>query len=339
MRIIHVIRSDGWAGVERHVAELARAQAGQGDHVTVIGGDPGPMRRVLGPEIRHLPAVRVANVAIALHRVPAGADVVNTHMTAADLGAAVSWRHRSAALVSTRHFSAPRGASMHSRPALRLLDRRLAGQIAVSRYVAERIDGPSTVVLSGVPSVDGLVPARSRTATILAAQRLEAEKGCELALEAFARSGLAASGWSLDVAGDGALKPKLQDLAHDLGVQETVRFLGYRDDVHDLMCDASIFIATGQHEAFGLSVVEAMARGLPVVAAGGGAYLETVGSLPAPSLFEPGDVRDAARHLSVLAGDAALRDRYGRRLQEAQRQHFTVDLQARRTAVAYQEFM
>ena len=43
---------------------------------------------------------------------------------------------------------------------------------------------------------------------------------------------------------------------------------------------AGVLLAPRTDEAFGLSVVEAMARGLPVVAAGSGAHLETVGSVP-----------------------------------------------------------
>ena len=43
MRVLHVIHSDGFAGVERHVAMLAAAQHDAGDQVVVIGGDPASM--------------------------------------------------------------------------------------------------------------------------------------------------------------------------------------------------------------------------------------------------------------------------------------------------------
>ena len=84
-----------------------------------------------------------------------------------------------------------------------------------------------------------------------------------------------------------------------------MEFLGHRSDVHDLMRSAAIFVATRPDEAFGLSVVEAMARGLPVVAAGSGAHLETVGSVPGAALFGPGDSDEAARLLEDLAADVA----------------------------------
>ena len=339
MRIVHVIRSDGWAGVERHVSELARAQVGLGDEVTVIGGDPDRMAAALGPDIRALPAARTAGVTLALTRLGGPFDVVNTHMTAADLGAFLSPRHRSAAMVSTRHFAAARGAVPLLRPVVRAVGRGLAGQISVSRYVADHVDGASTVVLSGVPVDEGRVPAADRQPWILLAQRLQVEKRTDVAVRAFAGSGLAQEGWLLRICGDGSMRPELERLARDLNVEGSVEFLGHRSDVHDLMRSAAIFVATRPDEAFGLSVVEAMARGLPVVAAGSGAHLETVGSVPGAALFGPDDSEEAARLLKDLAADVVRRDDYGRRLQAAQREQFTVDIQARNTDAAYRGFL
>jgi glycosyltransferase involved in cell wall biosynthesis len=338
MRIVHVIRSDGWAGVERHVSELALAQLRLGDQVTVVGGDPARMAAAVGPDIRVLPAARTAGVTLALSRLGGSFDVVNTHMTAADLGATLSPRHRSATLVSTRHFAAPRGATPLLRPVVRAMSNRLDGQIAVSRYVADRVDGPSAVVLSGVPADDGRVPAADRASWVLVAQRLEAEKRTDVALRAFALSGLARQGWRLRVCGKGVMLVQLARLCRELDVEDAVEFLGHRSDVHDLMRKSSVFLASRPDEAFGLSVVEAMARGLPVVAAGSGAHLETVGSVPGAALFAPGDPGDAARLLKELASDVERRDDYGRQLQDAQREHFTVDIQARNTDAAYRSF-
>jgi glycosyltransferase involved in cell wall biosynthesis len=79
-----------------------------------------------------------------------------------------------------------------------------------------------------------------------------------------------------------------------------------------------------------------MARGLPVVAAGSGAHLETVGGTPGAFLFRPGDAEDGGRQLAELAGSPDLRDDYGARLQAVQREQFTVDEQARRTQAVYE---
>ncbi len=105
------------------------------------------------------------------------------------------------------------------------------------------------------------------------------------------------------------------------------------------MRSAAVFLATRPDEAFGLSVVEAMARGLPVVASGSGAHLETVGSVEGAALFDPGSSREAGDVLARLAVDAERREVYGALLQAAQRERFTVALQACHTDTVYQALL
>jgi glycosyltransferase involved in cell wall biosynthesis len=105
------------------------------------------------------------------------------------------------------------------------------------------------------------------------------------------------------------------------------------------MRSASIFLAPRPDEAFGLSVVEAMARGLPVVAAGSGAHEETVGSVPGAAMFPAGDAGAAAHLLNELAGDAQRRDAYGAALQDVQRRQFTVERQSRDTEAVYRSVL
>ena len=136
--------------------------------------------------------------------------------------------------------------------------RRVDAQLAVSRYVAQHVDGTSSVVLSGVRSTAGRVTAAQRTPVVLVAQRLSPEKHTDVAIRAFAESGLAARGWRLAVAGRGTLLGELQELARRLGTGHAVDFLGYRTDVLDLMRESSILLAPRVDEAFGLSVVEAI---------------------------------------------------------------------------------
>ncbi len=112
LRILHAIRSDGFAGVEQFVLRLARAQQQRGDEVTVIGGATEPMRAGLDPVgVGHVPAARTDDVTRAVRRLARDVDVVNTHMTAADLGTvlALAPRRTRPSVVATRHFAKPRG--------------------------------------------------------------------------------------------------------------------------------------------------------------------------------------------------------------------------------------
>ncbi len=339
LAIVHVCCTSAFAGVERHVSELANAQAAAGHCVSVIGGDPRRVQAVAGEAVRVLPGHGVPIAVRSLRQLRARPDVVNVHMTAAEIAVAVAPWLRGVPVVSTRHFASPRGSRLLTQPAVRLGARRVDAQLAVSRYVAQHVDGTSSVVLSGVRSTAGRVTAAQRTPVVLVAQRLSPEKHTDVAIRAFAESGLAARGWRLAVAGRGTLLGELQELARRLGTGHAVDFLGYRTDVLDLMRESSILLAPRVDEAFGLSVVEAMARGLPVVAAGSGAHLETVGATPGAALFKPDDASDAARLLTELADSERRRDEYGASLQSVQRELFTVDEQARRTEAVYRELL
>lgn len=326
LRIVHAVRSDGFAGVERYVAVLAAEQGRRGHRVAVIGGDQGPMAAALAATgVLLRPAATTRQVARHLDAL-ARADVLHVHMTAAEAAAVLAIRARRVPAVATRHFAAPRGSGPLGRLAAPLIRRRLAAQIAISEYVAAHIDGDSVVVPSGVPVVQE--PAAERDRTILLAQRLEPEKGGADAVRAFAASGLAADGWTLQVAGDGAQRVALERLAVSLGVAGGVRFLGRRGDVGDLMLRAGLLLAPCPVEGLGLTALEAMAAGLPVIAAGAGGHLETVGRVSDAALYAPGDAAAAAAHLRRLAGDAQLRRDYGERLRAVQRRDFTVERQA-----------
>jgi len=129
------------------------------------------------------------------------------------------------------------------------------------------------------------------------------------------------------------------ELARELGIEDSCRFLGPQVDVQRLYEEASIFLATRPDEPFGLSVVEAMANALPVVAAGGGGHVESVGQDPAAMLFPAGDAESGAKMLVELAGDPAGREAYGLRLRSIQETQFSADRQVERTLEIYRSLI
>ncbi len=326
LRIVHAVCSDDFAGVERYMAVLAAEQARRGHRVSVIGGEQTTMgAQMAGAGVLQRQGSTVRQVVRHLYEFRAS-DIFHVHMTAAEAAAVLAVGAHAVPAVATRHFAARRGRSQFGRLASPLIRRRLAGQITISAYVAARIDGASEVIHSGVPVVEDAAGERERT--ILLAQRLEPEKGGADAVRAFAASGLADAGWLLLVAGDGSQRAQMERLAGELGVNAAARFLGRRDDVPELMGTAGMLIAPCPIEGLGLTALEAMAAGLPVVAAGAGGHLETVGLAEDAALYAPGDVASAAQQLHRLGGDADLRRAYGERLRAVQRRSFTVERQA-----------
>lgn len=318
LSVVHVVRSDSFAGVERYVSDTATELAARGWRVTVIGGDPARMRRELPAEVEHVAATTVVEVFRRLWAADP-ANVLHAHMTAAELPAALLKRRTGSRLVTTRHFAAPRGSTLLGRATRPLIARRVDVQIAISDYVAGRVDGTSAVIHNGVRTAEG---ASGRSREVLVVQRLEAEKDTSTALRAWAGSKLGERGWRLTIFGRGSELATLQQAARQLGVLHTVRFAGFTDDPSKAMAGASIFLATAPGEHFGLAVVEAMAHGLPVVAARGGAHEETLGDLG--RFFGPGDAAECADWLAMLADSAPERERLGNALQRRQREEFSI---------------
>lgn len=327
MRVVHVVRSDAFAGVERYVVDTARELARRDWDVTVIGGDPARMRAALG-ELAHVPAGTVREVAAALVR--AGrADVLHAHMTAAEVPAALLKRR--AALVVTRHFAARRGHSRLGRVARPLVLRRVDLQIAISDFVAERVDGASVVIHNGVP-VNEAADAE-REPTVVTLQRLATEKDTATAVRAWAASGLAERGWRFEVLGRGSEADALRALADELGA--TVEFRGFVADARAELPRHAIMLAPAPAEHLGLAVLEGMAAGCAVVAADGGAHRETLGE--AGRYFPPGDVAACARELVALADAVELRTELGAQLRARQRAEFTIERHVDRLEAAYRE--
>lgn len=320
-RIVHVVATDAFAGTERYVATLALAQARRGDDVAVVGGRADAMRPLLGNHVVHVGYPGPAGTLRYLRSMPPP-RVVHAHLTAAELlGCTAFLSSRSVRVVSTRHIAARRGSSPAGRLAAHLIRWRLDGQIAPSRYLADRVDGPSEVILTGVP--DSPVGSHDQP-VVLVAQRLEAEKDTATALRAWAASGLASSGWRLEVAGGGSQERPLRQLAGTLGIAGSCTFLGQVDDVAARMARAAMVLCTAKSDSFGLTAVEAMACGAPVVVSAAGGHVETVGAVDGAALYPPGDHLKAAAQLERLAGDPDLRSRYGQRLRRFQQAELSV---------------
>lgn len=319
LRIVHVVCTNRFAGTERYVARLAEAQVAAGHQVHVLSGSV--LRERLAPGVGHAPGATVRD-ALRSMRSLSSADVLHAHMTDAEAVLALHPGHRAAHRVVTRHFAQRRGSSPIRRAAATVAGTRLDGQIAVSRYVADRIEGSATVIHPGVPVMPASAGPRERI--LLVVQRLEAEKATDLALSAFARAGLAGD-WRMQVAGTGACADDLRGHADRLGIAAHVEFLGARDDVPALLSRAAAFVAPCPNEHFGLSVVEAMSAGLPVIASASAGHLESAGPVDPTWLFAPGDVNGAATRLRRVAEDPGAGRAYGDALRVRQQDLFTIE--------------
>lgn len=331
-RVVHVVVSDAFAGTERYVCRVAAETARRGWGVTVVGGDPARMGDEGGPAVRWSPGATLREAAASLRSLGVQ-DICHAHMTAAELVGVVTRRSHRGALISTRHFAQQRGNSAVGRVAAPWIARHLDHEIAISDFVAGSLERrPDEVVPTGVPEAPNLWDPASRTVLVL--QRLEQEKDTRTAIAGWALSGLAARGWTLRVVGRGSQQGELERLVADLDA-DGVTFTGPVRDVAAEFAGAGVLLATALGEPYGLSVVEAMAAGVPVVAAAAGGHRETMGRVPGAALFTPGNARAVAALLRRIATDDEERGRLSREGRLLQRKHFGVGRQVDRLVEAY----
>lgn len=318
--VVHVVVTDNFAGVERYVATVASGLARRGWTVTVLGGEVSVMRAGLEPGVEHHGVSGIRSTLRQLARCQR-VDLVHAHLTAAELAATVVAPILRVPVLATRHIAARRGSTMVGRIVAPLIHRRLAAQLAPSRYVADLIGEDCRVLPNGVP--DRPRSEAPREPTILVLQRLEPEKSTDVALTAFAASGLAQRGWRLVVAGRGSLEAALRRQSREAGLDDSVDFVGFIPDPSELLSRTSVMLAPRAGEAFGLSVAEAMGAGLPVVAASSGAHPELLG--PDGWTFPPGDSQRAGELLRLLADSPERRLSYGEQLRVRQRDLFSLE--------------
>lgn len=100
---------------------------------------------------------------------------------------------------------------------------------------------------------------------IIAAGRMEEEKGFDLLLSAFSVVVEKHPDWHLDLWGDGVLWDDLHRLTEELQLNENVRFMGMRSDIFEHYGDYAMFMLSSHREGFSLVLSEAKANRLPLV--------------------------------------------------------------------------
>lgn len=138
-------------------------------------------------------------------------------------------------------------------------------------------------------------------------------KGHETLIYAFAEILRNIKDAELVLIGDGPSRSKLQSLAHSLGIADAVKFLGFQvnSKVYEELGTADIYVHPSYEEGLGISIVEAMAACLPVVATAVGGIPEIVEDGKTGFLVPPKDVDRLTEAMLILAKDPLLRIRMG----------------------------
>jgi len=169
--------------------------------------------------------------------------------------------------------------------------------------------------------------------------RLTWEKGPDLLIKAAELALARERSLRFVIIGDGPMAEELRQVARNLGILPFVRFLGYQRDARQLFPAFDAFVLPSRTEGWPLSLMEAMAVGLPVVAAGTGGAAYMVESGRTGILVRPGNAEELAEALILLARNKELAEKLGRAAAHHAYCHFSAEAMVARVKEVYDEVL
>lgn len=301
-------------GIDSHLLCLSRAPSDARDHIYSLGLSSAYHPQAFFRLVRFLRQRRFRD-----------ADVIHVHLFPAQLLFVLAARflRLRATFITTEHNTFNRRRTLPGAKAVdRFTYRNYRKIVCISEGTRQTMQqwlpetAPKlTTIWNGINvSRYADLPVRSdasgREPIILSASRLTPQKNHAASLRAMKLLG--ERGFRFWIAGRGELEGALKAQTRELGLEDKVEFLGFRDDLPDLLSQADVFLSVSLWEGFGLSIVEAMAAGLPVVVGDVPGVAEVVGRDSGCGLFaDPSSPGDIAARLEELLGNEELRAQMG----------------------------
>ena len=240
--------------------------------------------------------------------------IVHTHLDGIIYAFVLTMKYHTPVRVHTLHSVAEHemGAGPSRRVRLLAFKYRLSSfvPVAIAEEVARTFEAlykyPSPVLIPNGVATDMFIPdpatrqrmreelgTEPQTIVFVHVGRFAAVKNHEMLVAAFAQlHSLESVPMELWLVGEGDLLETAQQQARTLGIENRVRFLGVRSDIPDLLRAADVFVFPSRWEGNPLSVMEAMATGLPVIATAVGGVPELVED-GVSGILIPNEDRDA----------------------------------------------
>ena len=324
--VVHVTFGLDVGGQEKLLVELARhTDPGHFALTFVSLGDRGALAgdvEACGARVLHLgepaglkPGLFFKLLRLFLRERPA---VVHTHdLRGLVYAVPAAFVSRVPMVVHTRHGrdvnSSRRQTAIFKKLSM-LIDRFVcvSEDVAILTLQQGVADGKIDTIKNGVDLEQFAFSPPHRTGPIVTVARLSPEKDLANLIRATALAVERSPDLRVEVAGDGPCLEDLKRLAGDLGVAGYINFLGEVRDVPGLLAGARMFVLPSRSEGIPLTVLEAMARGLPVVATRVGGLPEVVDHGVTGLLVPTADPVALADAVVTIWNDPDLGDRMGR---------------------------
>lgn len=363
LRVAHVLQSFAIGGGERVALDIATEQVRAGHTVWAVSltEGPGPLEREFNergihtstvPKSRGVDPLLVGRLFYWLlsNRI----QVAHAHNPLARIYASPAARLARVPIVTTMHGEAPDLSRRMwlRRAASKLSDAFVIVSPGLEEAARNAESAPSErikLIENGVDS-DRFHPDAGDRARVRAelgvkdgewvigtAARLAPEKDQAMLLRASAP--LLRERTRLVLAGDGPERRRLEELSEELGVTKRVTFLGMVSDVARLLRGFDVFALSSKREALPVSILEAMATGLPVVATAVGGVPSAVDEGETGLLVPSGNESAMHAALELVRQDGGLARSMGKRARAVARQRFSLQRMQTEYADLYQHLL
>jgi glycosyltransferase involved in cell wall biosynthesis len=268
-------------------------------------------------------------------------DVVHTHIQVLRYALPSMLLLKQASLVHTVHNLAEREIEPRARWIHRYAFNHGVVPVAVAQEVAlslERLYGINRcrVISNGIPTDSYASPQTPRSewrarggfrdsdVLFVCVARFSPQKNHAVLLKAFAQGPASDPNAHLILAGDGVLREQLQEQAKNLGLVRQIHFLGLRTDIPDVLGAMDVFALSSDWEGNPLSVMEAMASGLPIVSTAVGGVPNLLEDGKEGFIVPPGDVEGLAKSMAFLLRTPQARQSLGMAAARRARKNFDV---------------
>lgn len=356
--VLHVVESGGLYGIERMLLSLLPALRARGRdaELVCVGAADSPSRevgeaaRARGVPVSYL-GFRGRMSVSGLGRLARLIDerrpgILHLHgYKAAILGGLIG-RVKRVPTLSTCHAEALHHPELATYVRIETqVIRRLQRVVAVSEPIANEVRGRGVsadrvrVIANGIedPLRGGLELPPHNANRLLVVGRLVTGKNVDVLIDLVARVHATHPNVELIVAGEGPLRPQLEAQARRTGLADAIRFVGFVSDLPSIYGGAGLFVLPSSTEGMPISLLEAMAFGVPIVST-------AVGSIPSvvrdgvEALLVPADDPDALYvALRRALDDGALRQSLAARARARFERSYTADAMADAYADLYDE--
>ena len=170
---------------------------------------------------------------------------------------------------------------------------------------------------------DDLLKQRENKTLIATVGRLTEQKGIDIFVSAMAKIIHKNKNVFAIVIGDGELKENLKNLALKLGVEDNVKFLGYRSDVIELMSEMDFIVLASRWEGFPLTPIETFSVGKTIIVSNIDGNNEIVKNEYNGLLFEKDNIDELQEKINILINDVDKRKKLERNAEKTFEEKFS----------------